>query len=243
MSKLLTLTQAQSIANGVIDKVKNKGYAVAADLGALASKDEVAKSDLASALATELDAKALASDLNTVAGKVTTLIGNVSGDDAKSARTISAEEVAKIVASAPESLDTLKEIADWISSHSDDAAAMNSAIVALQGKTVLGTHEVEGQQVEYATVKAYVEAVMAAAALSEGNGIDINNGVVSAEVVAANGLSLGNSGIAMDVASPSTSGVGGSNGAMLATDKEKLDDIQIATTSEVEAVIAALDNL
>lgn len=67
MSKLLTLTQAQSIANGVIDKVKNKGYAVAADLGALASKDEVAKSDLASALATELEGKANSADLGDVA--------------------------------------------------------------------------------------------------------------------------------------------------------------------------------
>lgn len=39
-----------------------------------------------------------------------------------------AEEIAKIVANAPEDFDTLKEIADWISAHSDSAAAMNSAI-------------------------------------------------------------------------------------------------------------------
>lgn len=39
-----------------------------------------------------------------------------------------AEEIAKIVASAPADFDTLKEIADWISTHSDSAAAMNSAI-------------------------------------------------------------------------------------------------------------------
>ena len=37
-------------------------------------------------------------------------------------------KIAEIVASAPEDLDTLKEIADWISSHADDAAAMNTAI-------------------------------------------------------------------------------------------------------------------
>lgn len=36
--------------------------------------------------------------------------------------------IAKVVAGAPESLDTLKEISDWISSHKDDASAMNSAI-------------------------------------------------------------------------------------------------------------------
>ena len=39
-----------------------------------------------------------------------------------------AEEIAKIVANAPEDFDTLKEIADWISTHSDSASAMNSAI-------------------------------------------------------------------------------------------------------------------
>lgn len=39
-----------------------------------------------------------------------------------------AEEIAKIVANAPEDFDTLKEIADWISTHSDSATAMNSAI-------------------------------------------------------------------------------------------------------------------
>lgn len=38
-------------------------------------------------------------------------------------------EIAKVVANAPQSFDTLKEIADWISSHSEDASAMNSAII------------------------------------------------------------------------------------------------------------------
>lgn len=40
------------------------------------------------------------------------------------------EAVAKIVANAPESLDTLEEISDWISSHADDASAMNTQISA-----------------------------------------------------------------------------------------------------------------
>ena len=37
-------------------------------------------------------------------------------------------KIAEVVAKAPEDLDTLKEIADWISSHENDAAAMNTAI-------------------------------------------------------------------------------------------------------------------
>lgn len=39
-------------------------------------------------------------------------------------------KVAEIVADAPEDFDTLKEMSDWISSHEDSAAAMNSAIQA-----------------------------------------------------------------------------------------------------------------
>ena len=37
-------------------------------------------------------------------------------------------KIAEIVANAPEDLDTLKEIADWINAHANDAAAMNTQI-------------------------------------------------------------------------------------------------------------------
>ena len=39
-------------------------------------------------------------------------------------------KIAEIVANAPEDLDTLKEIADWIKTHAKDASAMNTAILA-----------------------------------------------------------------------------------------------------------------
>lgn len=39
-----------------------------------------------------------------------------------------AAKIAEVVANAPEDLDTLKEIADWISAHANDAAAMNTQI-------------------------------------------------------------------------------------------------------------------
>lgn len=41
-----------------------------------------------------------------------------------------AAQIAEVVADAPEDLDTLKEIADWIENHAEDAAAMNSEIKA-----------------------------------------------------------------------------------------------------------------
>lgn len=98
----------------------------------------------------------IASDaaLQALDGKVTTLIGS---DASKSARAIAAEETAKIVAGADASYDTLKEIADWISSHGTEATAMNSAIVALQGIV-----EGIGGEGEKATVVAYVTDAIAA---------------------------------------------------------------------------------
>lgn len=37
-------------------------------------------------------------------------------------------KIAEVVANAPDDLDTLKEIADWIADHAEDAAEMNTAI-------------------------------------------------------------------------------------------------------------------
>lgn len=85
-------------------------------------------------------------------------IGTLQGlDTNKSARTIAAEEVAKVVNGAPESFDTLKELSDWISTHGTDATAMNTAITKLQS-IVAGI----GGEGEKATVVAYVTDAIAA---------------------------------------------------------------------------------
>lgn len=104
----------------------------------------------------------LGTALGQTQAKVDTLIGE---DTGKSARTIANEELAKqlIPENAAEALNELQEIAAWIQSHPNDASAMNEAIVALQNKMVLGTY-VDGEETkEYVTVKAYVEAAVAAA--------------------------------------------------------------------------------
>lgn len=115
------------IASGSADgSIAVNGVDVAVKgLQALAFKAQVSETDLDTALAAVIAAKAAQSDLNAVSDKVDTLIGE---DADKSVRAISAEEVAKIVAGAPEAYDTLKELADWLSSHETDAASMNSAI-------------------------------------------------------------------------------------------------------------------
>ena len=100
------------------------------------------------------NAKAIEAHKEAIDAKVTTLIG---ADADKSVRTIASEETAKIVAGADASFDTLKEIANWISSHKTDATAMNSAIIALEN-IVDGI----GGDGEKATVVAYVTDAIAA---------------------------------------------------------------------------------
>lgn len=83
-----------------------------------------------------------------VDAKITALVG----DDAnKSVRTIANEELAAqlIAENADESLNTLKEIADWIQQHPKDASAMNTAITNLQ--TQVGSEAVTGEGAKDAT--------------------------------------------------------------------------------------------
>ena len=257
---LTTLSQSQSIAEAILAKVKAKGYAVAADLGALASKDEVAKSDLASALASELDAKALASDLTTVSGKVTTLIGNETGDNTKSARQMAAEEVAKVVASAPEDFDTLKEIADWIENDTTGAAKMANDIDALKDKTELGTHVVEGVPTEYDTVKDYVEGYVQEQSY-EHPAYTPTTGAETADQTPAFGATFDVSQVTSDAtghitgqttrtvtipnatAVASTGGTGGSAGLMSAADKEKLDGADVTAYTGDGTVVSVTNHV
>lgn len=80
------------------------------------------------AIADEVDRAKKAEEAN--AASIAILVGE---DADKSVRTIAAEETAKIVASAPEAFDTLKEVADWISNDETGAAAMSAAIASNTG--------------------------------------------------------------------------------------------------------------
>lgn len=74
----------------------------------------------------------------------TAAIGTLNGTGEGSVKKAVADAVASIVADAPEAYDTLKEISDWISSHTSDAATMNSQIKTNKEdianlKTLIGT--------------------------------------------------------------------------------------------------------
>ena len=112
------------------DDAQDDVDALEAKVGTVPSNKTVVQMISDAQSAATYDDTALKGRVSTVEKKVTTLIGS---DASKSARTIASEEVAKIVAGADASYDTLKEIADWISTHKTDATAMNSAITALEG--------------------------------------------------------------------------------------------------------------
>ena len=121
-------------------------------LGALAGKSEVAYSDLAAALKTLIDGKATQTTVDT-------LIGD---DTGKSVRTVASEEVAKIVAGADKSYDTLKEIADWIMSDTTGAAKMSNDISRLDA--ILDGIGGTGEE---ATVVAYVTKMIEALGIGD----------------------------------------------------------------------------
>lgn len=81
------------------------------------------------AIATETSrATAKEAEIEAVANQNKSALEVLNGSGEGSVTKTVADEIAKIIANAPESFDTLKEISDWISSHESDAAGMNSAI-------------------------------------------------------------------------------------------------------------------
>ena len=129
-------------------------------LGSLAGKSEVTYDDLATTLQALIDGKAEGS-------VVATLVGE---DTGKSVRAISAEEVAKVVADADASYDTLKEIADWILNDTTGAAKMANDVARLDA--ILAGIGGDGEQ---ATVVAHVQAMIDALGIGDyAKTVDVN---------------------------------------------------------------------
>lgn len=116
------------------------------------------------ALKTEIEGQITASEYDDTEVKKsikanTDAIGILNGTGDGSVDKKVADAVASIVADAPAAYDTLKEISDWISTHTEDASAMNSSIqsnktdIANLAKLV-GTLP-EGE--DAATIVAYID--------------------------------------------------------------------------------------
>ena len=67
-------------------------------------------------------------DATAIPNKVSDLNNDSNYQTAEQVNNIVTVEIAKVVSDAPENLNTLKEMSDWIAGHENDASAMNSAI-------------------------------------------------------------------------------------------------------------------
>lgn len=108
-----------------------------------------------------------------------------------------AAKIAEVVANAPEDLDTLKEIADWISAHANDAAAMNTQITENKNNIAANTSDISALKTSVAG-KADKEHTHSAGDITSGT-LPIANGgtgvTTQAEINKAfiNNLEVGNS--------------------------------------------------
>ena len=72
-----------------------------------------------------------------------------------------AAKIAEVVANAPEDLDTLKEIADWIKNHANDAAAMNTQITENKNNIAANTSDISAMNTQIQTNKTNIAALSA----------------------------------------------------------------------------------
>lgn len=236
--KMVNLVIASGTANGSV--AVNGVDVMVKGLAALAYKANVSESDLDAALKAVIGAKAEASDVTALSGKVTTLIG---ADSGKSARTIANEELAAqlIPENAKESLDTLAELAAWIQSHPDDAAAMNNAIKALQN--LVGSLPAGAAST---TVVAYIQEAIDKAAYKHPSYTAYASGLYKVTVDASGHVSAATAATKADITALGIPGQDTTYGAATATapglmsaaDKAKLDGMGIATDAEVAEMLA-----
>lgn len=87
----------------------------------------------------------LRTDVNSILG--------VDAGSGLSMREVAAEAISAIVANAPEDLDTLKEIADWIADHPNDFSAVNSRLTALESRSSVIEADIGDLEDEIAALK------------------------------------------------------------------------------------------
>ena len=144
-AKVGTVAEGKTVV-GLIDEAKQAAIEaatyddtqvkadIAANAAAIAKKaDSTTVSAIDGRVATIEGDYLKAADKTALEGKITenkNAIAVLNGTGEGSVSKQVADAVAGIVADAPEAYDTLKEISDWISSHAESAATMNSQINA-----------------------------------------------------------------------------------------------------------------
>lgn len=188
----------------------------------------------------------LQSDLDAAEAKVDTLVGT---DTGKSVRAIANEELAAqlIPETADETLNTLKEIADWIQKHPNDAAAMNTAIEQL--KTLIGTIPSEGVTAKnIADYIAEVKAALEKSVATEKSRAEGAEAGLGGRITALEGkLGDGDDSVASQIEAAKNAAIStASADATSKADKAKKDAVTEAnahTDSEISKVKTAADEL
>lgn len=123
-ASIATLNGDESTAGSVKKAVKDASDAINTTIGTVEEGKTVVQMISEAITASTYDDTAVKTSIKANTDAITVLNGTGEGSVSKQV----ADAVASIVADAPEAYDTLKEISDWISSHADAAAAMNSQI-------------------------------------------------------------------------------------------------------------------
>lgn len=194
---------------GVTNKVVNKAYLltqftnyntqvvntkVAAINATLATKvDKVAgyslsKNDFTDALKTKLEGLSNYSDtaIRALINANTAAIATLNGDVNTSGSVLNTVEtrVQQVIDSAPADFDTLKEVSDWIDTHSSAAATMNqninanaSAISALQAAQDAMEYEYEDTNIDFSTIDYDDINLSGSSEVTVGNSITLTSDV------------------------------------------------------------------
>lgn len=123
-NKIVDILIASGTANGTL-KVNGIDVAVKG-LAALAYKAEVSESELATALKTTINNKAAQSDVTALQTAINTLNGTGAGSVKKAVDDAINEFASKV--SDDGTINTLKELVDWVSEHGNSAVAMAGGI-------------------------------------------------------------------------------------------------------------------
>lgn len=159
IEKVGSATQNETAATGLyalIEAAQKQADKGVTDAATAQSAAEAAQSDI-DALETVVgadDTAGLRKRIKDNETAITTLNGNGEGSVSK---TVS-DAISTLIDGAPDTFDTFKEIAAWITEHGEDAAAMTTAISALEA-ILVGFGTGEGKT---GTVKKYVDDAIAA---------------------------------------------------------------------------------
>ena len=183
-------TDAQTAVNALSDKV-----------GTVTEGKTVVEMIAEAQSAATYDDTAIKADIKANTDAITVLNGESSV--AGSVKNTVATEIAKVVADAPESFDTLKEIADWIANDTTGAAKMANDIATIVGEDTGKSMRTVATEVAEAAVVAIPAATMDTLGLIKGTAgkVNVANGQITS--VTTDALEQGTDTLVLDGGSAS----------------------------------------